>query len=431
MSRASASGLPQVRPKADLVLEDCTQLLTCKPGSKDLVGLVGHGWVAAAGGRILAAGSRRDVLDAVDTGAAQVFSGKDKVVVPGFVDAHTHLVFGGSRVKEYAARMVHDDPETLRRLGIKTGIMATVAMTRNSTEEELYRAAAGRLRHMLQSGSTTVESKSGYGLSLHSELKILELNRRLDQDLPVDVVSTFLGAHGWPDDIPKDKYIDMLLQEMLPLVAQERLARFCDVWCDEGHYTAAESGRILRAARDHGLEPKIHTDAYSYIGGSDLAAEMGMASADHLNYTPPEAIRKLARKGVPGVLLPAIDFAVKHPRPFQARPMLEEGLDLALATNCCPGCYVESMPLVLALACREHRMSAEEAIRAATLGGARALGLEHDRGSLEPGKLADLQVWDAHQYEEIIYRIGGNLVERVFKNGRCVVDTTGQGGREP
>lgn len=408
--------------KADLLFENCAQLLTCKQDAPDLVGLINNGYVAVAGERIISVGTRQEVLDTVDTSGAEIINAKDKIAVPGFVDSHTHLIFGGSRVKEYAARMLYDDAEALHRMGIKTGIMATVEMTRKSSQEELYQAAAGRINRMLKYGTTTVESKSGYGLSTNSELKILELNKSLDESLPVDVVSTFLGAHGWPDDMPKGKYIDMLIQEMLPLVAQEKLAEFCDVWCDEGHYTAEESGLILEAAQRYGMKSKIHTDAYSYIGGSDLAAEMQMTSADHLNYTPQSAIKKLARQGVTGVLLPAIDFAVKHPRPFEARPMLEENLTVALATNCCPGCYVESMPFVLALACREHRMSAGEAIRAATYGGACALGLQEDRGSIEAGNLADIQLWEAAQYEDIIYHIGGNIVEQVFKRGKRVVD---------
>ncbi|MBZ9686821.1 imidazolonepropionase [Clostridium estertheticum] len=408
--------------RADLLIENCTQLLTCRKDAGDLIGLIENGYLAIAGEKIISVGTKEEVMALVDINGAEIIDGRGKSVAPGFVDAHTHLIFGGSRVKEYAARMITDDIETLERMGIKTGIMATVEMTRNSSEEALFFAASNRIKRMLHSGTTTVESKSGYGLSTPSEIKILEINKRLDKDLPMDVVSTFLGAHGWPKDISKERYMDMLVMDMIPYVAEEGLARFCDIWCDEGHFTAAESEKILKAAKSFGLQPKIHTDAYSYIGGSDLAAEMKMVSADHLNYTPKNVIRKLAEQGVPGVLLPAIDFAVKHPKPFEVRPMLDENLTIALATNCCPGCYVESMQFVMALACREHRMKAQEAIRAATLGGATALGLEGDRGSLEVNKLADIQIWDASQFEEVIYHIGGNIVEKVIKRGKVAFD---------
>jgi imidazolonepropionase len=415
-------GKSETKIKADLLIENCSQVITCRKDAKDLVGVIENGYIAIAGERIAAVGTREEVLNVIDAGKAEKIDGRGKVAAPGFVDSHTHLIFGGSRVKEYAAKMLTDDPEKLKQMGIKTGIMATVEMTRNSSEDVLYNAASDRIKRMLHSGTTTVESKSGYGLSTASEMKILDINKMLNENLTVDVVSTFLGAHGWPEDIPKERYIDMLLKEMIPWVAEERLAKFCDIWCDDGHFTARESEKILKAARDFGIEPKIHTDAYSYIGGSDLAAEMKMASADHLNYTPRNVLRKLADQGVPGVLLPAIDFAVKHPKPFEARPMIEENLTIALATNCCPGCYVESMQFVMALACRDHRMSANEALRAATLGGAIALGLEEDRGSLEVNKLADIQIWDASQFEEVIYHIGGNIVEKVIKNGKVVVD---------
>lgn len=412
----------ETKIKVDLLIKNCTQVLTCTKNAKDLIGLIENGYIAVLGERIAAVGTKEEVMATVDASEAEVIDGKGKVVLPGFIDSHTHLIFGGSRVKEYSARMLTDDPEILKGLGIKTGIMATVEMTRKSSEEALFNTAAGRVNRMLRSGTTTVESKSGYGLSTPSEVKILEINKKLNESMSIDVVSTFLGAHGWPEDIQKGKYIDMLLKDMLPYVAEEHLAQFCDIWCDEGHYTAEESEKILRVARDYGLEPKIHTDAYSYIGGSDLAEEMKMVSADHLNYTPRKVIKKLAEQGVPGVLLPGIDFTVKHPKPFEVRPMIEENLTIALATNCCPGCYIESMQFVMALACREHRMSAQEAIRAATLGGAIALGLETDRGSLEVGKLADIQVWDTSQHEDVIYHIGGNIVEKVIKRGKVVVD---------
>lgn len=408
--------------KIDLLIKDCTQLLTCRKNSKDLIGLVENGYVAVSGESIVSVGTKEEVMAVVDSSEAEIIDGKGKVVLPGFVDSHTHLIFGGSRAKEYSARMLTDDPEILKALGIKTGIMATVEMTRKSSEEALYNAAAGRVNRMLQAGTTTVESKSGYGLSTISEIKILEINKKLNESMNIDVISTFLGAHGWPEDISKTKYIDILLKDMIPYVAEEKLAQFCDAWCDDGHYTAKECKKILKAARDYGLEPKIHTDAYSYIGGSDLAAEMKMVSADHLNYTPRNVIKKLVDKGVPGVLLPGIDFAVNHPKPFEARPMIEENLTIALATNCCPGCYIESMQFIIALACRQHKMSVQEAIVAATLGGAFALGLNKDRGSLEVGKLADIQIWNTSQYEDVAYHIGGNLVEKVIKRGKIVID---------
>lgn len=410
------------KTKADLVIGNSKQIVTCRKNAEDLIGLVENGWIAVKGEKIVAIGTREEVEGLFDCREALFIDANNQVVAPGFVDCHTHLIFGGSRVKEYAARMTVEDPEVLRQMGIKTGIMATVEMTRDATEETLFHTAAARLNRMLDAGTTTVESKSGYGLSTSSEIKILQINEKLNKNLPIDIVSTFLGAHGWPTDVPRDKYIETLLWEMIPWVAELGLASFCDIWCDEGHYTAEESRKILQAARNVGIEPKIHTDAYSYIGGSDLAAEMQMVSADHLNYTPRSVMGKLAEANVPGVLLPAIDFAVKHPKPFNPRMMMEEGMTLALATNCCPGCWNESMQFVMALACRQHRMSPAEALRAATIGGAMALNLDDDRGSLEVGKLADIQIWDAVTFEDVIYRLGGNLVEKVIKSGRIVVD---------
>jgi len=198
------------------------------------------------------------------------------------------------------------------------------------------------------------------------------------------------------------------------------LAKYCDVWCDDGHFTAEDSARILTAAARQGLAPRIHTDAYSYIGGSDLAAEMAMASADHLNFTPPAAMKKLAAAGVPGVLLPALDLAVRHPKPVDARAIIDSGMTVALATNLCPGCWTESMQFVMVLACRLYGMSPAEALRAATLGGAQALGLAYDRGSVEAGKLADLQIWDVPCFEHVIYRLGGNVVATVIKRGEIL-----------
>jgi len=415
------------KPTADLVIINCSQLLTCKENATDLVGLIENGWIAITGEKIAAVGTKKKVTSVIDCNHALIINATNKVVVPGFVDCHTHLVFGGSRVKEYSARMIVNDPEVLHQRGIKTGIMVSVEMTREATEKLLYATAADRLIRMLNTGTTTVESKSGYGLSTTEEIKMLKVNRKLNANLPIDVVSTFLGAHGWPENMSKEKYVDLLIEEMIPQVSELSLAEFCDIWCDEGHYSAEESRKILNAGINAGLKPKIHTDAYSYIGGSDLAAEMKMASADHLNYTPQRIMRKLAEANVPGVLLPATDFAVMHPMPFNARAMIKEGMTIALATNCCPGTWNESMQFVMALACRQHQVSPAEALRAATLGGAIALQLEKDRGTLEIGKLADIQIWDIPTYEDVIYRLGGNVVEKVIKRGKVVVENNMQG----
>jgi imidazolonepropionase len=291
-------------------------------------------------------------------------------------------------------------------------------MTRAETIDMLAASAAQRLRRMFQSGTTTVESKSGYGLSLAEEIKQLQVNRRLQSTQPVDVVSTFLGAHDFPRDVPRERYVDVVIGEMIPRVADEGLAEFCDVYCDDGYYTVEQSRRILEAGLRAGLRPKIHVDAYSDIGGAAMAAELGVVSADHLNYTGRAAMQKLAEADVIGVVMPALDFAVRHTRPFDARAMMAEGLTLALATDLCPACWVESMQLVMQLACRLYQFSPAEALYASTVGAARALGLENDRGSLEPGKLADVQIWDLPTFEDMIYRIGNNAVEAVIKRGR-------------
>ena len=405
------------RPKADLIISGATEVLTCVPTGGDLTGRRPDTWIAIAGEIIVGVGSPSEVAAQVDATTAQVVDASGKIVAPGFVDPHTHLVFGGSRAQEYAARMFLN-PAEIKSLGIPTGIQATVDMTRAATFEALASSAAERLGRMFQYGTTTVESKSGYGLSLDKEIEMLQVNQRLQATQPVDVVSTFLGAHDFPGDVPRERYLDSVIHEMTPQVAEEGLAEFCDVYCDEGYYTVEESRRILEAGLRAGLRAKIHVDAYANIGGAAMAAELGAISADHLNYTDRHSMHKLAEAGVVGVVMPGLDFAVAHPRPFDARALLAEGMTLALATDLCPGCWLESMQLVMQLACRLYQFSPAEALYAATLGAARAVALDHDRGSLEPGKLADIQIWDLPTFEDVIYRLGNNAVETVIKRGK-------------
>jgi imidazolonepropionase len=406
---------------ADTIITNASELITCSE-KKGALEVVKNGWLAIKGERIIALGGEKDVTPFFAQGKTQLIDAAGKVVAPGFIDSHTHLVFGGSRVEEYAAKITTNDLSELEKRGIKTGILATVEDTRRSTEKELFFASMSRLNRMLAAGTTTIESKSGYGLSTKAEIKILEVNEQLRKSSPVDIITTFLGAHGWPQDTPREQYIDILINEMIPWVAELGLAQFCDIWCDQGYYSAKESEKILKTALDLGLKPKIHTDAYSYVGGSDLAAEMKMVSADHLNYTPDAAMKKLAEAGVIGVLLPALDFAVQHQRPFNYLQMKSMGMTVALATNLCPGCWTESMQFVMAIACRLYKMSPAEALLAATNGGAKALNIDQDYGSLAAGKYADIQIWDVPKYEYVIYRLGSNIVEKVLKKGSLVVD---------
>jgi imidazolonepropionase len=406
------------KPAIDLLLKGASLVLTCSSVQSDLIGRRQGVAVAIQGETIVAVASLDELEASFDLTNARTLDLAGKILAPGFIDCHTHLVFGGSRAQEYAARMTHSAAE-IAGLGIPAGIQATVRMTRASQPGILLENAAQRVKHMLHQGTTTVESKSGYGLTLQKELELLGVNRELQMIQPVDIISTFLGAHDFPPELPRSAYLDLLINEMIPQVADAKLAEFCDVYCDEGYYTVAESRLILETGFRHGLRPKIHLDAYSDIGGSGMAADLQVVSADHLNFTPVAGIEQLASAGVIGVIMPGLDFAVRHPHPFNARVMLDLGLPLALATDDCPACWLESMQLVIQLACRQYQVSPEEALLAATRNSALALGLT-DRGTLEAGKLADIQVWDLPSFEDLVYRLGNNAVSMVIKRGRIV-----------
>jgi imidazolonepropionase len=415
-----------MKSKADLLIDNATEVITCVSTASDPLGRIQGGMVATGNGRILAVGPQAVVKEKVDLTAAEHIDAGGKIVAPGFVDCHTHLVFGRSRVKEYALKMTRSVSE-IEAMGLKTGIPASIDMTRQSREEDLFLGALDRLGRMLRYGTTTVESKSGYGIRWEDEYKMLRVNQRLAEAQPMEVVSTFLGAHDFPPEINRDDpnqrnaYIKALTDEMIPQVAEKKLAEFCDIYCDVGYYSAEESETVLSAGVAHGLAPRIHTDAYANIGGSSLAAALPAITADHLNYTTEEEMRRMAAAGVVGVVLPALDFAVAHPDPFDARPMLAAGMTLALGTNLNPGNWTESMQLVMQLACRNHGMAPEEAMLAATAGAARAIRRENRIGCLAEGYQADIQIWNLPSFEDVIYRIGNNAVWMVVRIGKIVV----------
>lgn len=417
-----AGGRPGAdRPAADLLISGAAELLAPDPDVPGAVRRVPGGALACAGDRILAAGPADEVARSVDLSSAVTVDAAGGIVLPGFVDCHTHLLFGGSRSLEYAARLTRSRA-ALEALGIETGITASVGMTRAATDEELLADAGARLDAMLAQGTTTAESKTGYGLNAEQELRLLDLNARLAADHEVDVVSTLMAAHAFPAELSmweRRGYVDEIVNEIIPAAA-DRGAEFNDVYCDEGYFTVDQSRRILEAGRRQGLAPKIHVDQYAAIGAAALAAELGVVSADHLNFTDDEDLHRLAAAGVVGVLMPLIDFAVAHSAPVNARRWVSAGLTVALATDLCPGGWAVSMPLAIQFACRVSRLTPEEALWAATAGAARAVR-RADRGALVAGHLADAVVIAVPSLEELVYRIGHPPVPCVIKSGRVVV----------
>jgi imidazolonepropionase len=403
---------------ADLVITNIGELLTCAPGASDLIGRIENNVVAIADGEIVAIGA----IDEIDSVGATTIDAGGKVVMPGFVDCHTHVIFGGSRVDEYAAKLTGADLAPLREKGMPIGITGTMQETTALSVEQLAAETLPRLREMLEHGTTTVESKSGYALTVEGELRMLEANRLLAQEQPAEIVSTFLGAHALPDDRTREHYVAEIIEEMIPDVAERRFARFCDVYCEEGYFTLDETERILRAGLDSGLLPKLHLDQYSHTSAAKLAAEIGCVSVDHLNYTTLDEIAVLAMAGVVGVPLPALDFAVGHQRPVNGMALIDVGMEIALATDICPGCWLPSMQLTIALAGRLARLSPAQAIRAATIGAAKAVGMADRIGSIEVGKQADLLLLDTDRYEDLVYKLGHNAVDIVIKKGAVVID---------
>jgi imidazolonepropionase len=343
------------------------------------------------------------------------------VVTPGLVDPHTHLVFAGDRAHEYALRAHGASYQEIARAG--GGIAHTMAHTRAASEETLCALAAPRLDRLLRHGVTTAEVKSGYGLDLESELKLLRVVRHLNRHHPIDLVATFLGAHIVPPEFRADRarYVDLLIHGMLPAVAADGLAEFCDVFVEDTAFHPDEAAAILRAGRALGLRPKLHVDQLADGGGARLAAELGAVSADHLEFTSAEGIRALAEAGTTAVLLPgATLFLGQNARP-PARALLDAGVPVALATDCNPGtCPTENLSLMLTLGMSLLKLSPDEALRGVTCHAARAVGREEVAGTLAPGRPADLVVFDVPSHRHLPYHFGVNHARTVIKGGRVV-----------
>jgi imidazolonepropionase len=381
-------------------------------------GVIADGAVLLDGERIAAVGPRRRIERLVRARQARVLDVDGRVVLPGLVDAHTHLVFPASRVEEYEQRIEGASYEEIAARG--GGILSTVRRLRRTTEAALEQQTRGWLERFLAHGTTTLEAKTGYGLSGPAELKILRVLRRLARTQPVEIVSTFLGAHVTPPEYRgrSDEYVDWLCRAMIPRVASGRWAEFCDVFCDRGAFSVAQARRLLMAGRAHGLTPRLHAEQFSRTGATALAVELGAASADHLECLQPEDVQRLARSNVVCTLLPGASFFLQQ-RFAPARRLLDAGAVVALATDFNPGTSpTVSLPMILSLACTVLRMRPAEAIAAVTINAAYSLRRADRLGSLEPGKQADLVVFDVADYREIPYYFGVDLCWLTIKRGR-------------
>jgi imidazolonepropionase len=398
------------------VVHDAAELVRNDPDGAD--DPVAGGAVAVEDGTVVAAGPTDRVTRAYPPENADVaVDASGKTLLPGFVDPHTHAVFAGDRADEFTAKLEGATYQEIMAGG--GGILRTVRAVREATPETLVSNLLAHLDTMLAYGTTTAEVKSGYGLATDAELKLLSAIREADRRHPIDVVPTFMGAHAVPDDLSTEAYVDAVIDEQLPAVADQGIAEFCDVFCEAGVFSVAESRRILRAGRDHGLTPKVHAEEFERLGGAGLAADLGAASADHLLQATPADAEALAAAGVTPVLLPGTAFALDAD---YADPDLFAAVDrpVAVATDFNPNCFSQSVEFAVDLACHGMRMAPREAIRAATATAAEAIDRTDGTGRLVAGAPGDVLVADVPDHEHVPYNFGVRTVETVLKGGEVV-----------
>jgi len=412
----------------DLILKNIAEMVTnaghgpeaVRGKAMQEIGLQRQWAVAVKDGRIAKVGPEEEIL-AYQTTQTEIVDLSGKLLLPGFVDPHTHLVYAGNRAHEWALKQ-QGVPylEILRQGG---GILDTVQKTRAAGKETLKKETLKRLQAMQRCGITTVEIKSGYGLDTETELLQLEVIGELQKEQPLDLVPTFMGAHATPPEYRQNPqaYVDLVIDEMIPAVAIQGIAKFCDVFCETGVFTPEQSQMILEQGKAYGLIPKIHADELEVSGGSHIAVEVNAISADHLLETEDEQMIKMAEAGVIGVCLPATSFNLAKGKYARARAMLDHGMAIALSTDANPGSSpTENMQFVLSLACLYLKLTPAEAIMAATLNAAHAIGMGHEIGSIEVGKYADFVVMDAPSIEYLPYHFAMDHVAQVYKKGKRI-----------
>jgi len=412
---------------ADLLIINAKELLTLAGSNKPRIGnemnelcIIKDGAVAVMKDRIIAVGSTEELLKEYGD-SNEIIDAASKVVMPGFIDPHTHPVFKDTRENEFEMRIKGKSYVEISQSG--GGIRSSIAGVRNASEEELYELAEKRINKIISNGTTTLEAKSGYGLSEESEIKMLKVIKKLNEDLPIDIIPTFLGAHEFPTEYNDDreKYIEILMNEMMPKVKEMDLAVYCDIFTEDHVYNIKQSRRILTRAKELGFKIRMHADEIKPIGGAELAGEIGAISADHLGAASDKGIKAMRDNGVIAILLPGTIFSLGMSSYARARDIIKAGVPVALATDYNPGsCNCDSMQFVITLACLQMKMTPAEAICAATINAAYSLEVGDKVGSLEVGKKADILIMDMPSYQFLPYHFGSNNIKTVIKNGNVI-----------
>jgi len=417
----------------DILIKNITSLVTCRDlngipksgGSQSQIGLIKNTNIFIEGEEIVFVGNSKNLLQFLKTGKKKNYNeidAKNKTVLPGFVDSHTHFVFAGSRADEYEMRIAGSTYLDIAKSG--GGIVATVDAVRKTSKSVLKNIAEKHLKNFIEHGTTTVECKTGYGLNTDNEIKMLEVINSLKtkNNYGLDIIPTFLGAHSIPKEISKEKYINKICYEMIPIIARRKLARFIDVFCEKGYYSVEETERILSMGSKFGIIPKIHTDQFNSIGGIGVALKVKAISVDHLEALTISDIKRLQYKTIIATLVPGASYFLDMQYP-PANEIIDNNIPVALATDFNPGsCMTENMQVIMSLASVKMKMTAEEILNAVTINAAYAVYMQDIVGSIEVGKQADILIFDFPNYRDLIYHFGINQIEKVVKKGKIVVE---------